>query len=145
MKDKGLYRIIDANLNRLREALRVCEDIVRFFLEDKRQTSRLKRIRHAVLEAAPRAWTGTYRPLISARAAGSDIGRQTIKSELKREGVTAIMLANLQRAKESARVLEEISKISDKRVSSRFKKIRFRIYDTEKAIIGGLRPDADTR
>ena len=46
-----ILRIIDANANRLREALRVCEDIARFILSDKRATQEFKSLRHRVFLA----------------------------------------------------------------------------------------------
>ena len=45
IQDKVL-RMIDANVNRTTEGLRVAEDIVRFVLDDEKLTSRLKHIRH---------------------------------------------------------------------------------------------------
>ena len=45
-----LLRIIDANLNRAREGLRVCEDISRFALGDKTATRALKSIRHGATD-----------------------------------------------------------------------------------------------
>ncbi|MEW6171224.1 MAG: thiamine-phosphate pyrophosphorylase, partial [Candidatus Omnitrophota bacterium] len=45
---KALYRIIDANLNRTREGLRVCEEILRFVLNDKKTTLEFKKIRQQI-------------------------------------------------------------------------------------------------
>ena len=44
--ENNLLRIIDANLNRAREGLRVCEDIARFSLQNKGAAKTLKTIRH---------------------------------------------------------------------------------------------------
>lgn len=132
--DKHLLRMYDANLNRLREALRVCEDITRFTLEDRRGTSRLKRIRHDVHSAVSGSRGITYRSLVSQRDPYGDIGKESIVSELKRGDLPAVMCANFQRAKESARVLEELSKITDRKTAQRFKDIRFRIYGAEKTL-----------
>ncbi len=43
-------RMIDANLNRATEGIRVAEDIVRFILDDDRLTERLKKIRHEIVK-----------------------------------------------------------------------------------------------
>ena len=40
------YRIIDANLNRLREGIRVVEDIFRYIYNDKELSTKLKNLRH---------------------------------------------------------------------------------------------------
>ena len=48
MADPKAIRIVDANCNRAREALRVVEDIVRFCHEDANLTRRLKRERHSI-------------------------------------------------------------------------------------------------
>ena len=40
-----LLRLIDANLNRSREGIRVCEDIARFVLNDKRITRSFKSLK----------------------------------------------------------------------------------------------------
>ncbi|MFA6384789.1 MAG: hypothetical protein WCY10_05405, partial [Candidatus Omnitrophota bacterium] len=42
----GISRVIDANANRLKEGLRVCEEVARFILNDGRLTRGLKEIRH---------------------------------------------------------------------------------------------------
>ena len=46
-----LARMIDANANRAREALRVLEDYARFGLDDKDLSHELKNIRHLLTEA----------------------------------------------------------------------------------------------
>ena len=52
MKDEKLYRVMDANLNRAKEGLRVCEDICRFVYDQRQWTSGLKTIRHQLTESA---------------------------------------------------------------------------------------------
>src|SRR5688572_18127364 len=46
-------RILDANLNRAREGLRVLEDYARFILNDDSISAHLKRIRHDLAACAP--------------------------------------------------------------------------------------------
>ena len=48
---KDLYRIIDANFNRSKEGLRVCEDMARFVWDDKILSVALKNIRHDLNKA----------------------------------------------------------------------------------------------
>ncbi len=133
--ERDLLRIIDANLNRLKEALRVCEEVTRFTLEDKRYTAKLKALRHEVLTVFAGSRHLKYAQLIRSRDSKSDVGRATIPQELERKDPLSILSANFQRSKESARVLEEFSKVVDRKTSERFKRIRFKIYDTEKVLI----------
>ena len=62
-------------------------------------------------------------------------GRESISQEFKTRGAFDLLSANLQRAKESVRVLEEFLKVVDRDQAERFKKIRFKIYNIEKVLI----------
>ncbi len=135
MKQKEILRIIDANLNRLLEALRVCEEVTRFILEKRSYTEELKNLRHESARAISASKSLKYISLIKARDSDGDIGKFTIKNELKRDDPHDVMRANMQRAKESLRVLEEFSKIIDKEAALKFKKIRFKLYSAEKVLI----------
>lgn len=129
---KEIFRILDANFNRSREGLRVCEDVARFIWNSPELTSELKSVRHkisAIIKSAP----GSSRILCTARDSGIDVGRRTrTKSEMKRLDYPDIFRANIQRVKESLRVLEEFYKLIDKKMSAKFTALRFRIYDIEK-------------
>lgn len=129
--DKGISRIIDANLNRLLEGLRVCEEITRFIVLDKNLTSRFKNLRHNITGLSGK-WKIKDTCLLDSRDSLKDIGKPSIKEELKRRNCQDIFFANVQRAKESARVLEEFSKLENKRISAGFKDIRYRLYQIEK-------------
>ncbi|MDO8748206.1 MAG: thiamine-phosphate pyrophosphorylase [Candidatus Omnitrophota bacterium] len=129
--DKGILRIIDANLNRILEGLRVCEEITRFVVLDKNLTSRFKNLRHDVAGLSGK-WKIKDTQLLDSRDSLKDIGKPSIKEELKRRNCQDIFFANIQRAKESARVLEEFSKLENKRISAGFKDIRYRLYQIEK-------------
>ena len=63
------------------------------------------------------------------------MGKKTTHSELKRVKVEDILFANLQRIKESVRVLEEFSKLVDVKAAEDFKKLRYKFYALEKKII----------
>jgi thiamine-phosphate pyrophosphorylase len=127
---KGVARIIDANINRLKEALRVCEEISRFILESRSLSSGLKKIRHG-LDRLIRELSQKRR-FIDARDSRGDIGRGISVNEFKRKDYRDILQANLQRAKESLRVLEEFSKLINKNTALRFKTLRYRLYEIEK-------------
>ncbi len=131
----ALYTIIDANLNRAKEGLRVCEDIARFSAKSAPLSKRLKNIRHLVSKAAAAACPD-YSVLISNRDSASDVGRRTnIKSEFKRGNIHSVIAANFKRAQESLRVLEETSKLISPQAAASFKEARYMCYEAEKIMI----------
>lgn len=125
-----LYRVIDANLNRLKEGIRVVEDIVRYRDNNKDFSSQLKQLRH-------KAKIKETLELLKERDSVNDVLRTTIKSELNRTDISAIILANFKRAQESARVLEELYKLHSTEYSENFKQIRYELYTLEKSILVG--------
>ena len=131
MKEKDILRILDANFNRCREGLRVCEEITRFVLEDKGLTKELKVARHSVT-ACLKEFAAPYSKFLNSRDSAADVGKSPSSVERLRKSSSDLFLANMQRAKESLRVLEEISKLVDGRLADKFKKIRFKIYVIEK-------------
>ena len=127
-----IYRIIDANLNRSREGLRVCEDIARFALDSKSITAELKKVRHGISDIA-KSSAKEFKGLSEARNSEGDVLRRSrFESEMKRRGLPDIFAANIERVKESLRVLEEIFKLVDIKSSSKFCSLRFRVYGIEK-------------
>lgn len=126
----GINRIIDANINRAKEGLRVSEEIARFILNSRCLTEGLKGARHkiAAIAGSISAWKG----VISGRQSLSDAGRYVYLNELQRRNVEDIFFANIQRVKESLRVLEEFAKLSKTPAAKGFKNIRYEIYETEK-------------
>jgi len=125
--NKENLRLIDANLNRLREGIRVVEDIFRYIFNDKTTALRLKTIRHL-------SRIETYEELLDSRDIKNDVLKSTTKSEQSREDLKAILIANFKRAQESARVLEEFAKLLSTKDSENFKYIRYELYDIEKSI-----------
>jgi thiamine-phosphate pyrophosphorylase len=134
----AVNRIIDANLNRLKEGLRVCEEVVRFALDDRRFTSELKQLRHridsAIERIIPRIELCAYRDSLG------DVGRDVYGQELRRKNLRDIFFANMQRVKESIRVLEELSKLKDRKVAVLLKRERYRIYEIEKRLAKKIAP-----
>jgi len=127
---KKYLRVIDANLNRSAEGLRVCEDMARFALGDGTLQRSLKRMRHEVMGIGRKA--AARHGLLLYRDSGRDVGKRTGRSDRKRNNEKDIFFANSQRVKESLRVLEEVAKCIDPRWSDAFKKVRFRLYTAEK-------------
>jgi len=126
----GVARIIDANINRAREGLRVCEEIARFIIESPSLTVGFKGIRHNFKVASQKLLPITE--LLKERDSRGDIGRDIYGNELKRKNYRDIFFANIQRVKESIRVLEEFAKLKNKNTAVIFKKMRYRLYEIEK-------------
>jgi thiamine-phosphate pyrophosphorylase len=122
-----LLRLLDANLNRLREGIRVVEDIRRYCFNDEIGAKKLKELRH-------RARLEPYLVLLQARDIENDVLKSTTESESSRENLTSIQTANLKRAQESARALEETLKLYDAKKAQIFKEIRYNLYAIEKKI-----------
>jgi thiamine-phosphate pyrophosphorylase len=120
--------VIDANLNRLKEGIRVVEDLLRYLHNNKELSKKLKTLRHlAVYEDID--------SLLKHRDSINDVLRPTMDSEMQREDLKAIVIANFKRAQESSRVLEELFKLQSSKESEKFKHIRYELYDLEKEII----------
>jgi len=123
MKSNEL-RIIDANLNRLREGIRVVEDIFRYVYNDKTTALKLKELRHL-------SRITLYLELLETRDIKNDVLRESIKSEQNRSDLYSILIANFKRAQESSRVLEEFCKLLSVEDSENFKYIRYELYNLE--------------
>jgi thiamine-phosphate pyrophosphorylase len=123
-------RVIDANLNRAKEGLRVCEEVVRFVLDNHKFTAQLKAARHKIDSLAGKIYSVSK--LLKQRRAQADVGRLNCCGELKRGNCKDIFWANIQRVKESLRVLEEFSKLADVRIALGFKQLRYKVYEIEK-------------
>jgi len=135
-KKSTVNRIIDANINRLKEGLRVCEEVTRFILNNRALTLQLKKLRHEI-----DALTRTLVPrslLLKERSAEKDVGRKLQGNELKRGSLKDVFFANIQRVKESTRVLEEFSKLININSALKFKRIRYKIYEIEKKAAGKI-------
>lgn len=123
-----LFRVIDANLNRLKEGIRVIEDIVRYRDNNKTTALKLKNLRHL-------AKLDNTLTLLQYRDSTNDVLRPSIKTEQERFDITSILLANFKRTQESSRVLEEIFKLSNISYSENFKTIRYELYTLEKEVL----------
>jgi hypothetical protein len=138
MIEKDALRIVDANCNRCREALRVIEDVLRFSVEDANLALKLKRERHAVSGHCDRLLKQNMKGL-RARDTGGDPGRDSMsRGEATRRDWVDILISNFRRAEESLRVLEEVSKLFNVRLSRQFKRSRFRVYGLEKSCLSSL-------
>jgi len=124
---KSHLRLLDANLNRLREGIRVVEDIYRYIFNDKITATELKTLRH-------KSRIKIHQELLDSRDIKNDVLKVSTSSEQHRTDLNSILIANFKRAQESARVLEEFSKLIDTNTSENFKSIRYELYHLEKTI-----------
>jgi len=119
-------RTIDANINRFKEGIRVVEDILRYEFNST-LAKELKNLRHIKLP--------NYEEIISKRDSINDILKTSTKSEQKRNSIKDLIISNLKRAQESARVLEEAYKLIDINTSEKFKNARYKLYNIEKQVL----------
>jgi thiamine-phosphate pyrophosphorylase len=131
MKDK-IYRVMDANFNRTKEGLRVCEDVCRFVYDERSLTRRLKMIRHDMTDIMK---SFHWKAVIKARDMAADVGKRSTVTEMRRKSVEDMLFANLPRVKESVRVLAAIAKLMSPQTAEAFKKLRYRIYAVERVLI----------
>lgn len=129
-------RIIDANLNRLREGLRVIEEWCRFVLENQTFALEFKEIRHELVEITQLAnWNKEL--LLGSRDTVNDVGvKNATTLEYHKASAKELLLANFSRCQEATRVLEEYGKLSN--VGQNFEKIRYRLYTLEKNVMQGF-------
>jgi thiamine-phosphate pyrophosphorylase len=130
-------RILDANINRAREGLRVIEDFVRFGMNDAALSAALKSIRHefsiVTQTLAERA--------IAHRDVVADVGTHiSTPSEASRGSERDLVFANCKRLGESLRSIEEHSKLIDQAVAGEVEQLRYRFYSVEGTIAQRLRP-----
>ncbi len=131
-------RLIDANLNRAGEALRVLEDLARFVLDDPELGPRLKAARHELVSVCEDLAPRSIRLL--ERDVAGDVGRETkVEAEAGRTTLAQVAAAAGARLTQALRVLEEAAKLSTDHPGHwrRIEAIRYAAYDIDRAI--GLR------
>lgn len=128
-------RILDANANRAREALRTIEDYCRFILDDAALSGELKRLRHDLGEALGLIGREL---LLEGRETQHDVGSSlTVPSEERRFSALAVVQAGCKRLQEALRCLEEYGKLHSSDLGRAIEAIRYRSYTLERAILLG--------
>ncbi len=121
----SIFRIIDANANRAREALRVMEEAARFVLDDADLTAALKSLRHELT-----ATVAAFGPVESARDTPGDVGTKlTADTEGARASIAEVARAAGKRLGEALRAIEEYGKVIDAVASARTERLRYAGYD----------------
>ncbi|MCX6021914.1 MAG: thiamine phosphate synthase [Chloroflexi bacterium] len=133
-----VLRILDANFDRAREALRVLEDLARFGLDDRPLAVAFRAERRKLgAMASPHLLS-----LLDARQAAEDVGAPAPgRPPETRRDLTDVAAANARRAQEALRVLEELAKLPDAPAgldAAVLEGARFTVYDLERRLIGGL-------
>lgn len=128
-----IFRIIDANLNRGAEGLRVLEDLARLGLNDAALSEGFRSLRHRLRQAAaplePR--------LLGERDVVGDVGAQAPPTP--RPNPVTLCSANARRAEEALRVLEEMAPLPGVGLDGEvFRQARFALYSLEKGLLSRL-------
>ncbi len=130
-----IYRILDANVNRAAEGIRVVEDICRFHYEDERLTKKLRDVRHKIRKNLK----DIDHHLLRHRDSTHDIGKKITKQSKidKKDNLTQIITANFKRALEAIRVIEEISKTTANMYERGkiYEALRYELYYLEKEVL----------
>jgi len=132
-----VLRLIDANANRAREALRGVEDYARFVLNDAALSGRVKAVRHTLAGA-----TGALqREAILHRDTPADVGTTNkTASEFTRADIAHVVTAAGKRAGEALRTIEEYLKTVDPEAATKIERTRYDFYDIEQRVALTLRP-----
>lgn len=129
-------RIVDANLNRIGEGLRVLEEFARLSLNDATLTQQLKNMRHEMVNVDSKL----QEQLINARDSLGDVGTD-IKApgQEKPRNAAETIIANARRVQESLRVMEEAAKVPGLGLDTdKYKQARFALYAIEKDLISRM-------
>jgi thiamine-phosphate pyrophosphorylase len=133
---REIYRILDANFNRAREALRVAEDCGRFVLNDPAITQMAKNLRsdlQQILTSLPAA------EMLVSRDTPGDIGTEiTSPTESQRSGLTEVATAACKRLTEALRTIEEYGKFVSPREVLKIERMRYNAYTLEQRLMGKL-------
>lgn len=133
----GLERMLDANINRVSEGLRVLEDIARFSLCNELLTKKLKTVRHFTRKSI----AGAALNLIEYRDSEGDIGpgvSEGMEVENKRN-LRELTAANFKRVQEAFRTVEEgLRVLGENDLSRDYEKNRYLTYSMEKEFMSNL-------
>lgn len=143
----SVWRILDANLNRGREGLRVLEDYARFVRNDASLSEQLKALRHELVATEallPRLKSNSHESdspdsinveLLLHRDTAHDVGTEIFTAaESIRNDISDIVIANSRRVQEALRSLEEFGKLIAPAFAGRVKQIRYRSYTLQQQL-----------
>lgn len=129
LPEPAVCRILDANLDRAREGLRIIEEWCRFGLNSAQLAGECKQMRQEIASwhsSEIRAWRDTP---------GDPGTSLTHPQEKQRSSIQQLLLANLCRVQEALRVLEEYGKLYKPEMGAAFKQMRYRAYTLESNLL----------
>lgn len=130
-----VLRVIDVNRNRTLEALRVVEEHARFVAEDRGAARAAKALRHRLQQALDRP---ELREALAARDVAGDLGHPSVAPDTRpRTSAAEVLGANLSRAKEGLRALEEYAKVAAPAASVPLSECRYALYALEQQALAG--------
>lgn len=121
----AVLRLLDANLDRAREGLRVVEDWCRFGLDRADLVARLKDLRQRL------GLLHQERYKQARHTAGDVAAGMAHPAQAERLEPAQVLAANCARVQEALRVLEEFGRAEDARLASEAAAIRYALYDLE--------------
>ncbi|MCR9201250.1 MAG: thiamine phosphate synthase [Planctomycetaceae bacterium] len=134
MESSRSLALIDANLNRSREGLRVLDDIARFLLADGPLCTQIKQLRHDLVTAEG-SLKQVVPDLLHHRNVDADVGTAvSVDGEMSKSQVAEIAAANIRRVQEAMRSLEEFGKLHCTTFAEQTRQLRYRTYQIEQQL-----------
>jgi thiamine-phosphate pyrophosphorylase len=128
-QEPAICRILDANLDRAREGLRIIEEWCRFGINSGSLANECKQMRQELA-----SWH--TQEIRASRDTPQDPGTElTHPKEEQRSSIEQLLQANLCRVEEALRVLEEYGKLYHPEMGAVFKQMRYRVYTLESNLL----------
>ena len=124
-EQQAVQRLLDANLDRAREGLRVVEDWCRFGLDRADLVARLKDLRQRLGQCHREAYK------LARDTAGDVAAGMAHPAQQQRALASQVVAANCGRVQEALRVLEEFGRGLDDALAAEAAAIRYALYDLE--------------
>ncbi|MCT0208562.1 thiamine phosphate synthase [Synechococcus sp. CS-1332] len=121
----AIERLLDANLDRAREGLRVLEDWARFALDRPDLVARSKDLRQRL----GRLHQERYK--LARHTATDPAAGMSHPAQAERQDGASVLAANAGRVQEALRVLEEFGRLEDPVLAAEAATIRYALYDLE--------------
>jgi thiamine-phosphate pyrophosphorylase len=130
-EETAIYRILDANLNRALEGLRVVEEYCRFAREEAHLAGACKQLRHELVACvAPLSRGRLHGSRDTLRDVGASLGTA---AEYLRADLESVVAANWSRIEQALRALEEYGKVVAPQLAVTLEGLRYRAYVLERA------------
>lgn len=135
----AIERLLDANLDRAREGLRVLEDWCRFGVNRQDLVVRLKDLRQRLGQCHRLSYK------MARHAASDEAAGLAHPAQMERRDPLAVVAANAGRVQEALRVLEEFGRTLDPPLAEEAARIRYALYDLEVECLRASGPAGPSR